>query len=187
MIKGKRRQQTRQMDENLRELSALLREGQKRSRQTSYRRRAPDTAAVSYLQRVRKGLRAIVEAETDNAAAWRLLSQAEEALLVYPKARTALEKVLALGGGANKRDLKKLAMLREHGLWWDGLGLTPEQVSELERYLRYTLASSHCDRTLRHTRAWLEQSRLPGTDRVVQALVERGGRCDCQVLNNVTR
>ena len=175
------------MDENLRELSALLREGQKRSPQTSHRRRAPDAAAVCCLQRARDDLRALVETETDNAAAWRLLSQAEEALLDYPKARTALEKVLALAVGANKRDLKKLAMLREHGLWWDGLGLTPELLSELEYYLRHTLASSPCDRTVRHTRAWLEHSRLPGTDRVVQALEERGGHCDCQVLSNVAR
>jgi len=68
-----------------------------------------------------------------------------------------------------------------------GIGLTPEQLSNLEVSLRETLVSSPCDRTLRHTRAWLEHSRLPGTDRVVQALAERGGNCDCQVLNNVAR
>jgi hypothetical protein len=146
---------------------------------------APQTLLLFPICSARDGLRALVETRTDNAAAWRLLSQAEEASSTT-QARTAGEGP-CVGVSASKHDLKKLAMLREHGSWWDGLGLTPEELSELQCYLRHTLASSRCDRTLRHTRAWLERSRLLSTDSIVQALEERGGHCDCQVLNNVTR
>src|SRR5262249_32401466 len=112
------------MDGNLRELSELLREGQKRSRQLSDRRRAPDNAAAPYLRQARSGFRLIVEQQPGNTEAWRLLSQAEETLLGYRNARIALERVIALGPRPNRRDLKKLAQLREYEAWWDDLGLT---------------------------------------------------------------
>jgi hypothetical protein len=80
------------MNDNLRELSELLREGQKRSQQGSYQRRAPTEAAVTYLRHARQGLRLIVETAPGNVEAWRLLSQAEGALLDYRLARIALEK-----------------------------------------------------------------------------------------------
>src|SRR5215470_5349178 len=113
------------MSDNLRELSELLREGQRRSRQGSYRRRRPADAAVCYWQEARDRLRMIVDQQPGNARAWRLLSQAEEALIDYRNARIAHEKALVLEGGADKRGLKKLALLREHEAWWRGLGLTP--------------------------------------------------------------
>ena len=100
---------TEAMDDNLRELSELLRQGQKRSRQPSYRRRAPANAAIPYLRQARNGLRLIVEAQPGNAEAWQLLSQAEETLLGYRNARIALERVIALESRPNRRDLKKLA------------------------------------------------------------------------------
>src|SRR5262245_65992558 len=100
------------MDDNLRELSELLREGQKRSRQPSYRRRAPANAAIPYLRQARNGLRLIVEAQPDNAEAWQLLSQAEETLLGYRNARIALERVIALESRPDRRDVKTLARMR---------------------------------------------------------------------------
>jgi Protein of unknown function (DUF2695) len=176
-----------EMDVNLRDLSELLREGQRRSRQGSYRRRSPDAAALPYLMQAREGLRRIVEEQPGNAQAWRLLAQAEEVLLDYRSARIALEKVLAFEGGTDRRDVKKLASLREHEAWWGGLGLTPAQLAELGCDLEMKLAGSPCDRTLRHTRTWLEHASLPIPDRVAQALEDCGGHCDCQVLHNIVR
>jgi tetratricopeptide (TPR) repeat protein len=176
------------MNENLRELSELLREGQKRAMQGSYRRRAPADAAVPYLQHARNGLRMIADQQAGNVQAWRLLSQAEEALLDYPNARSALEKVLALEGGTDRRDLKKLAALREDEAWWNALGLTPLQLADLGCYLEKMFSASPCDHTLRYTLMWLEHSSVPNPNQVVRALEERDGRhCDCEVLNNVVR
>jgi hypothetical protein len=165
-------------------LSALLREGQRRS-PGSYRRRAPADAAVAYLLQARQGLRAMARRQPGNMQAWRLLSQAEEALLDYANARSALERVLAFGGTADRRDLKKLALLREYEAWWGGLGLTPRQLEELGHCLEEALCDSPCDRTLSRTWTWLEFSGLPNPDRIMQTLGERDGYCDCQVLNNV--
>lgn len=175
------------MNGNLQELSALLREGQRRSSQGSYRRRAPADAALPYLQQARHGLRLIAGQHPGNTQAWRLLSQAEEALLDYRNARIALEKVVALEGGADRRDLKKLASLREHEAWWDGLGVTPLQLEDLGRYLENMLSASPCDHTPRHARMWLEHSRLSNPDLIVRALEDRSGYCDCGILNNVVR
>ena len=175
------------VNDNLRELSELLREGQKRSQQGSHQRRTPSEAAVPYLQQARQGLRQVVETAPDNVEAWRLLSQAEEALLDYRLARIALENVLASQARPDRRDLKKLAQLRECEGWWDELGLTPAKLAELSDYLASMLSTaSTCDHTLRHARAWLDRSGLPNLDRIVAALGERGGHCDCEVFRNVT-
>lgn len=130
-------------------------------------------------------MRLIAERHSGNTQAWRLLSQAEEALLNYRDARIALEKVLAAEGGGDRRDLKKLASLREHEAWWICLGLTPLQLSELGRYLENMLAASPCDHTPRHARMWLERSRLQNPDLIIRALEDRSGYCDCGILNNV--
>jgi len=175
------------MDGNLRELSELLRRGQKRSGQLSFRRRAPADAAAPYLRQARNGFRMIVEAQSGNAEAWRLLSQAEEALLGYRHARIALERAIALESRPNRHDLKKLALLREYEAWWDGLGLTPDQLSELQCYLEKTLTASPCNHTMRHTKAWLDHCGRLNAGRIREALERRGGYCDCEVLHNVAR
>jgi len=187
MLTLRARSGTEAMDDNLRELSELLRQGQKRSGQPSYRRRAPANAATPYLLQARNGFRLIVEQQPGNAEAWRLLSQAEENLLGYRNARIALERVIALELRPNRRDLKKLALLRECETWWDGLGLTPEQLSDLECHLEQTLPASPCDHTMRHTKMWLDHCGLLNPDRIREALEHRGGNCDCEVLHNVAR
>jgi hypothetical protein len=171
---------------NLPELVRLLHEGRTRSKQLSYERRAPAVAAVPYLSQARDGLRQVVEAEPGNVEAWRLLSQAEELLLDYSNAGLALEKALALDSCRDRGDLQKLALLRECQEWWRGLGLTPTQLAELGDYLDGTLTSAPCNHMLSHTRAWLAQSGLVGADQIVQAIKDRGGHCDCEVLSNVT-
>jgi hypothetical protein len=55
------------MNDDLRELSDLLREGQRRSGQGSYRRRAPANAAVPYPRHARDGLRIIADQQPGNA------------------------------------------------------------------------------------------------------------------------
>jgi hypothetical protein len=92
-------------------LETLLREGLRLSGQGSFRRRAPAPAALPPLTKARAGLRRHVKSHPDDVRALRLLALAEEALLAYPLARAALERAVALGGG-DRRDLKRLAMLR---------------------------------------------------------------------------
>jgi hypothetical protein len=94
--------------------------------------------------------------------------------------------VLALDPRRDRGDLKKVALLREREEWWRGLGLTPTQLAELGDDLDRTLAGAPCNHTLYHTRAWLAQSGLAGADQIMQAINERGGYCDCEVLSNVT-
>jgi hypothetical protein len=172
--------------DNLQDLARLLQEGRARSKETSYERRAPAANAVPYLCKARDKLRQVVETEPGNVDALRLLSQAEELLLDYGKARIAIETVLKLSSRRDRRDLKKLALLREREEWWRGLGLTPTQLAELGDELDQRLASVPCDHTLSHTQAWLAQSGLAGIDRIIQAIQDRGGYCDCEVLFNVT-
>jgi hypothetical protein len=77
-------------------------------------------------------------------------------------------------------------VLRERDEWWRGLGLTPTQLAKLGDDLDRTLASAPCNHTLCHTRTWLAQSDLASADQIMQAIKDRGGYCDCEVLTNVT-
>jgi tetratricopeptide (TPR) repeat protein len=175
------------MRHNLRELSELLRDGLKRSMQGSYERRAPAKAALPYLRFARRGLRVLVEELPDDARAWRLLSEAEEALLDYRSACAALEKALSLEAKRSTKSLKRLYLLREYEAKWEALGLTPEQLAELGRYLEQRLAASSCDHTMAHTDIWLGQLGIADPGSLKEALEHRGAYCDCEVLFNVAR
>jgi tetratricopeptide (TPR) repeat protein len=175
------------MSHNLRELSELLRDGLKRSMQGSYERRAPAKTALPALRFVRRALRVLVDQQPANAQAWGLLSQAEEALLDYRSACSALEKALSLEAKRSPKSLKRLHLLREYEAEWGALGLTPEQLAELGLYLDQRLAASPCDHTMAHTDIWLGQLGIADPTSVKEELEQRGAFCDCEVLFNVAR
>jgi hypothetical protein len=106
-------------------------------------------------------------------------------LLAYRGARLTLERALQLEGSKDKRDLKRLAVLREGEQTWRELSLSPEQLRGLGSHLEAKLAESPCDHTPRVTRAWLEAQGLAAAGKVLNALRDRGGYCDCEVLTNV--
>ena len=165
-------------------LRKLLQEGQRQSGQGSGQRRSPAKDAVPYLLEARSGLRRYVEAAPDDAAGWRALGQAEECLLNYAAARECLERAISLSG-SDRRDLKRLVALRETEREWLDLSLTPEQLSELGDYLDAELERAGCGHNLRATRSWLAEMGMKDSGRVLNALRNRGGYCDCEVLANV--
>lgn len=63
--------------------------------------------------------------------------------------------------------------------------LTQEQIKALNDDLYEALDRDGCDRTVRHTRAFLEARRLP-VRRMLAWLRREGGYCDCEVYLNVT-
>jgi hypothetical protein len=173
------------MSKNLAELQGILIEGQRRSMQGSYMRRNPAPGAIPFLLEVRSGLKEYVEAHETEAQAWRLLSQAEECLLNYAAARRCLEKAVTLSERKDKKDLKRLALLKEYESQWADLNLTPTQLAELGNHLRARLSEQGCDHTFRFTQEWLQASNVGKTKGVMDALRNRGAYCDCEVLNNV--
>src|SRR5262249_3901279 len=150
-------------------------------------RRAPAKAALPYLRLARRGLRVFVDQRPDNAQAWRMLSQAEEALLDYRNARAALEKALSLEGTRSPKSHKKLVLLREYEAKWGEMGLAPEQLAKLERYLAQRLTRSPCDHTMAQTEIWLGRSGITNPTSVKEAFERTGAYCDCEVLFNVAR
>jgi hypothetical protein len=173
------------MTDELQSLRSLLLHGIKRSGQSSYERRAPDQEAVPYLLQARTGLKAYVRQYPTDPEGWRLLSQAEECLLSYAAAIYALEMAMAQSAQRDRRDLKRLVLLQEYAAKWQGLGLEPAELAELDTYLEQHLAEQPCDHTLRHTHQWLRERRIKHSTRVLQALRSQGGFCDCEVLANV--
>jgi hypothetical protein len=91
----------------------------------------------------RAGLRQFVGLNPDVAEAWRLLGQAEEALLSYTAARQSLEKAMSFTAVRDKRDLKRMALLREYEAKWKELNLGPDQLAELGRYLQGSSGTCH--------------------------------------------
>ncbi len=153
--------------------------------QGSYQRRSPAKPAIPFLLEARSGLKKYVEAHEDDDKAWRSLSQAEECLLNYSAALNCLEKAMDISGQRDKKDLKRLALLKEYEADWKQLNLTPAQLQALGGYLSQKLLEEGCDHTLRCTQEWLKALSIAKPKSVVDALRNRGGYCDCEVLNNV--
>lgn len=172
------------MSSDLSRLRDTLIRGQKLSGQGSYERRQPSTKAVPFLLEARLGLREYVRVHERESEAWHLLSLAEESLLNYENARTSLERAIALSQTQDRRYLKRLALLREYEARWQGLRLSPQELSELGDYLRGNLPGKPCDHTLRHTLIWLKDRKVSKPSFVIQALQNQGGFCDCEVLCN---
>ena len=164
-------------------LKAELEQGLALSKQGSYERRMPAQAALPRIREALKGLRALVQREPAPEL-WRTLALAEEAVLHYPAAVQALQKALALSPHRDRKDLKRLAQLKEYAAKWEALGLTPQGLEELGRYLDLKLAEEPCNHTYRHTKAWLESSGIKDLGKAIKGLQGVGGHCDCEVLFN---
>jgi tetratricopeptide (TPR) repeat protein len=164
-------------------LKAELEQGLALSKQGSYERRMPAQAALPRIRGALKGLRVLVQREP-TAEVWRTLALAEEALLHYPAAVEALQEALALSPHHDRKDLKRLAQLREYAAKWHALGLAPQALEALGRYLGHKLAEEPCDHTHRHTNAWLQSNGLKSPAKAIKGLEGVGGYCDCEVLSN---
>ena len=64
------------------------------------------------------------------------------------------------------------------------LPLSKPDLKALFDHVDTRLEAEGCDRTLRHTLAFLEANQLP-RESVVMWLNENGGYCDCEVIANV--
>lgn len=173
--------------ESLDELRAALNQGRKLSMQGSFGRRAPEPSAVPYLRKARDGLANYVrDAGQQEAEAWRLLSEAEECLLSYAMAIKALERAMALGQ-RDRKDLKRLALLKQYARDWSALPLSPEQLEALGQFLRDRLGDDTGERSFRWTQEWLHAAGVSDPGVVIAALEARGAFSDFQVLYNVIR
>lgn len=153
--------------------------------QGSDQRRAPEKKAVPYLLNARNGLKEYVQQNPQNEEAWLLLSQAEECLLNYSAALKNLQKVIELGG-KNRKNLKKLVLLREYESMWQELTLSPEQLGELGNYVGDKIEAQGCNHTLIHTKEWLDKNVAKSKKaKIVKSLENQGGFCDCEVILNV--
>ncbi len=165
-------------------LSRTLRCGLALSGQGSYQRRLPRREALQFIRDARRGLRELVKREP-TAAAWRQLALAEEALLQYPAAVSSLENAIAISVHPDRKDLKRLVQLKEYAAKRDRMGISPEDLAALGDYLNSLLLENPCDRSLRHTKAWLARKDPASQTKFLSALDSLGGFCDCGVLLNV--
>lgn len=174
------------MPERIEALRKLLLRGIKKSKQCSYARRAPAREALPDLKASRDGLFRATEEDPKNAEAWRLLSRAEEALLNYEAAVICLETAMSLDVSHRKPDLKRLCLLKECFAWWDSILLSPGQLRDLGAFLKEAGAGHEMHgRTLEHTRQWLTNNKIPSPDMVIEALAQKGGFTDFQIVHNI--
>ncbi|TGL31306.1 DUF2695 domain-containing protein [Leptospira koniambonensis] len=118
----------------IQKLKELLISGIMISGQSSLDRRLPAKKSVPIFIDVRRRLKDFLLENPDAVEGWKLLSQAEEALLNYADAISNFEKYLNLKGRDNK-DLKKLAQLKESQLELHDLILSPEELKDLSNIL----------------------------------------------------
>jgi hypothetical protein len=169
------------------ELRTMLTEGLKRSLQGSYRRRSPASEALPHLRDARDGLARFVHENASSDEGWRLLSRAEEALLRYGPAIEALDKAIALSSQRSRKDLKRLAALKEAHAEWSALPLTPAELASLKTYLESHLDPSRIVRSFEWTLRWLRENEVESPSVVIEAFEARGASSDFQVLYNIAR
>ena len=166
------------------ELLQRLHAGLAASGQGTYQRGLPSKEARPDLLAARAGLRELAASEP-SIEVLRSLALAEEALLNYPAAVQALEAAIAASPTHDRKDLKRLFLLRESAADWKALSLSPEALEALGQHLETLLAAQPCDHTLRHTKAWLKQQRIASPAKVLRGIQQAGGFCDCEVTFNV--
>lgn len=173
------------MLKSISELQQVLIQGQKLSMQGSLDRRMPDKKSIPYLLDARKGLKEYLNENAKDTFALRLLSQSEACLLNYKFALSYLEKAIEISG-KDKSDLKRLAALKGCQSQWEELDLTPAQLDSLGNFLDKKLRECECNYTLNFTKEWLDINVVKSKkSRIVKAIQNQGGFCDCEVIANV--
>lgn len=174
---------------DLDELEKTLHEGMQLGRTRSSGRRAPAAAGVPHLKRAQTGLRTYSAKHPADVRALRLLSLAEETMLNYGAALRALERAMELDESRDKRDLKRLALLKQSADEWTKLPLTPQQLAQLGRFLADKLEDAPGSRAFIWTERWLDDNGFAGEEkaRVLEAFEKRGAFSDMQVYYNVVR
>lgn len=114
-----------------------------------------------------------------------MLSMAEECLLHYSDARWCFERGLKLGSKPDRKDLRRIALLKEYERKWLALGLTAAQLQLLGTFLEEELRRTSCDHSQKATRKWLEVIGVDRADELLKAMSDYGGHCDCEILANV--
>lgn len=173
------------MSKRIQELREILLQGQKLSMQGSLDRRMPDKKSVPYL--LRRGLKEYIKENTEDAIALRMLSQAEECLLNYNAAIDYLTKAIELSG-KDKKDMARLVLLKDYQTQWNDLGLSPDQLKKLGDFLSEKLEECTCDHSLIFTKILLNENVMKSKSaKLIKAIQNAGGFCDCEVLANVVR
>jgi hypothetical protein len=176
------------MTNTLTDLKELLLQGIRKSQQGSYSRRQPSRDALPFLEDARTRLVDFVTANPNNAEAWRLLSQAQECLLRYKDAIASFTRAITIEGKRDKKDLKRLALLKESASTWEALPLSSSDLQELGEFLVAERANEESKgRSLEITQRWLSIKGHNNPEHVIEALKARGGYTDFQVLYNVVR
>lgn len=178
----RQKKKQRGMNEELLKLKKILTDGQKLSMQGSLDRRMPSKKSMPYFIEARKALRQYVKDYPDDAEGWNIYSLAEECLLNYDMAVKALEKTIKMKGKAEKKDLKRLVLIREYQAEWSEVQLSPKEPKDLGNYLDKKLADP-CDHSMRFTKAWFHMKGRKNSAKTIKAFYNRGGSCDCEVLS----
>jgi len=163
------------VDEELKDLRALLTEATLATGQGSYERRSPKGESVPLLMQVRSRLIRYMENREPTADSWRLLAHAEECLLHYAAARRCLERAIALSGMRDKKDLKKLALYQQNEEKWKDLILTPTQLKELGDFLEQKQNEALFERSFKWTKTWLQLKGISDAESVLEGLRRNGG------------
>ena len=175
------------MKRNLAEIKEQVFCGIRAAGQGSYKRRLPPENAIRLLEAARLGLVRYMEENEPSEDIWRMLSQMEECLLHYHAARRCLERALEVSGRRAKKDLKKIALLKEYEGKWKSLILNPTQLKALGDFLEERLNVAPFDRSLKWTRLWLEENKIEHPEEVIEGIRANGAYNDFQVLANLVK
>jgi hypothetical protein len=171
-------------DRELANIREALLKAMRASGQLSYARKAPRPEAVSQLLQVITSLQRYLDVNPKCSEAWRLLSLAEEGLLNYGAAAATLRRAIQFSE-ATQKDKKRLERLKEYGLSWSNLSLTPAELNSLREFLLENRRSWEGNRDLQFTGQWLEAFAPMRRQEVIHLLEERGANSDFQVFHNV--
>lgn len=150
------------------------------SAQSSYQRRAPTATERRRLQRLRQALDANMEGDDERTL--RLYSRICECLLDYTEALRAHDQAAALSSKASKQDLKRRALLAASRGWWSDIGLSPELLDDLGRYIESRVDIGSVEPGFPLTRSWMTEKGIVAAERIITGLEKAGASDDYQVM-----
>ncbi len=162
----------------------LVRRAILESGQASYHRRAPNLSAVVLYDQAEAVIQKLLGVQPTSITAFLLLSAIAEGRLQFGSAIESLETAFSLGEPRSKKNLKRLARLRESMEWWQKLGLSPYHLAELGAYLTEVGVDAHCN-DFRYTNAWLIETGIQTPEAMAGRFINLGAFTDFQVLANL--
>lgn len=175
-------------DTRIEHARSVMMKGFKLFKQLSQSRRIPAREAIPFLECARAEFEKLSSEESTRREALEYLAMTQAALLDYGAAIVSIQKLLAFQ--KSKLFLKRLAHYQEEERFWRTIGLSPQQLTDLEAHLAECFGQHGPKGSTKfgYTLEWLANNAPElNAEQIIENFREQGAFDDWQVFSNVVR